>query len=407
MTGSGLSPAFDPSRVRVVRTRDGSWCCRPYLGRDGSGRERRPYRAFPGGLSEEEALKLAHEWVSQLLHPRVSEMLDAYVDVVSELGTRRGGAPRENTTRTYRYYCGLVDAGLPKLRLTQAMPRDITRFYSQLLKDGKSPTTVAGLHWLLCSAWDWAVEQSIADASPMRSVRHPSAARADGRALDQADASRMATRIKGLITEDDLKTAACALAAWFALYAGLRVGEACGLRLRDWRPVVPDICIEGTAIDARGAHLQPMAKSVRSRRRVALSGEQRDTLEQWCIRLGQAGLLTSPDVTLVTYNGEVMSPHAVSRWFKELCKEMELPAWVHFHTLRHTHATTLLLSGMDPRTVQERLGHADVAMTMRVYGHVMPGRDAAAARVFDSALNHRQDYGRHSQTSAGDVLCDR
>ena len=28
------------------------------------------------------------------------------------------------------------------------------------------------------------------------------------------------------------------------------------------------------------------------------------------------------------------------------------------------------------RTVQERLGHADVATTLRLYGHVMPGRDA-------------------------------
>lgn len=388
---SDTSP--DLSRIRIMRTRDGSWACRPYMGKDDKGRERRPYKAFSGKLSEKEALSLAREWYSQLLHPRVSEMLEAYVDMVSELGTRRSGTPRKNTTKTYRYYTSLVDKGLPKLRITQAMPRDITRLYSALLAAGKSPTTVVGLHWLLCSAWDWAVEQGIAQTSPMRSVRHPSAARADGRALSKTDAMRVALRLKELMAGDNQRTAACALAAWLALFAGLRVGEACGIRLQDFRPAVPDLCVEGTAIDATGAHLQPMAKSTHSRRRVALSDTQTETLERWCDRLDEMGL-TSPSVTLVTYDGAVMSPHSVSRWFRSLCRELELPKWVHFHTLRHTHATTLLLSGMDMRTVQERLGHADVAMTMRVYGHVMPGRDAAAANAFDQALNQRQDSGR-------------
>lgn len=36
---------------------------------------------------------------------------------------------------------------------------------------------------------------------------------------------------------------------------------------------------------------------------------------------------------------------------------------------------------MDVRTVSERLGHADVATTLRVYAHAMPGRDEAAGRV--------------------------
>lgn len=38
-------------------------------------------------------------------------------------------------------------------------------------------------------------------------------------------------------------------------------------------------------------------------------------------------------------------------------------------------------SGVDVRTVSERLGHADVATTLRVYAHAMPGRDEAAGRV--------------------------
>lgn len=47
--------------------------------------------------------------------------------------------------------------------------------------------------------------------------------------------------------------------------------------------------------------------------------------------------------------------------------------------LRHTAATLMLAHGEYPKLVQERLGHADISMTLGLYGHVIAGmgRDAA------------------------------
>ena len=53
---------------------------------------------------------------------------------------------------------------------------------------------------------------------------------------------------------------------------------------------------------------------------------------------------------------------------------------IKFHGLRHTCATLLLQAGTPVHVVSERLGHAQVSMTMEVYAHVLPDmqRDAAS-----------------------------
>jgi integrase len=56
------------------------------------------------------------------------------------------------------------------------------------------------------------------------------------------------------------------------------------------------------------------------------------------------------------------------------------------HDLRHLHATTLLLSGVPVHVVAARLGHADPAITLRVYAHIIRSAEAAAADVFALAV---------------------
>lgn len=56
------------------------------------------------------------------------------------------------------------------------------------------------------------------------------------------------------------------------------------------------------------------------------------------------------------------------------------------HDLRHLHATTLLLAGVPVHVVAARLGHADPAVTLRVYSHVLREHDMGIGDVFAQAI---------------------
>ena len=49
--------------------------------------------------------------------------------------------------------------------------------------------------------------------------------------------------------------------------------------------------------------------------------------------------------------------------------------------LRHSQATLLLANGTDLKTVQDRMGHANGAITLNWYAHAVPENDAKAAQL--------------------------
>jgi integrase len=59
---------------------------------------------------------------------------------------------------------------------------------------------------------------------------------------------------------------------------------------------------------------------------------------------------------------------------------------VTLHSLRHTHASQLIASGMDVLTISRRLGHGSPAITLAVYGHLFGNTDAKAAEIMEAAF---------------------
>jgi integrase len=71
--------------------------------------------------------------------------------------------------------------------------------------------------------------------------------------------------------------------------------------------------------------------------------------------------------------------------FARLCERAGLGHW-HPHELRHSGASLMLAQGTPLHVVSEVLGHASIAITKDVYGHLLEGDKRAAAESMSRAL---------------------
>lgn len=79
-------------------------------------------------------------------------------------------------------------------------------------------------------------------------------------------------------------------------------------------------------------------------------------------------------------DGSPLHPTRFTRVFHRRAAATDLPP-IRLHDLRHTWATLAMRAGINPKIVQERIGHASVAITLDLYTHVDHAQHDQAARA--------------------------
>ena len=86
-------------------------------------------------------------------------------------------------------------------------------------------------------------------------------------------------------------------------------------------------------------------------------------------------------------DGSIEMPSTIQTMCVKLRKRFPELEGFHFHILRHSFSSNLLGSGVDPKAVQELMGHSDVSTTMNIYGHASREAKKNAGLVMDSIGN--------------------
>lgn len=176
-----------------------------------------------------------------------------------------------------------------------------------------------------------------------------------------------------------------------ATRTGMRRGEVFGL---DWSNIDFEqhlLTVHYTLLSTR-KRTSPKTKS--SIRTILLDNDTLLILKRWyqyqySYDQHYHGIYNNPqNYIFTTAHGTPISlDNFRERHWNALCKAAGLPGF-GFHGLRHTHATLLLKAGVNVKVVAERLGHADVAITMRTYAHVLPTMQQSAIEAIKKISGH-------------------
>ncbi|MGH3192988.1 MAG: tyrosine-type recombinase/integrase [Streptosporangiaceae bacterium] len=184
-------------------------------------------------------------------------------------------------------------------------------------------------------------------------------------------------------------------AIWYVLaYTGMRRGELLALRWRDIDLDAATISVRRSVgvvrVTGQRGYLREGPTKTSKPRVVDIDLETVAVLRAWKRDRGALALQLARNDAVVfgTHEGEFRQPERLSHLFRETqqrCARMlgddALPV-IRMHDLRHTHATILLRDRENVKVVSERLGHANVTVTLTTYSHVMPGDQRQAAARF-------------------------
>jgi len=297
------------------------------------------------------------------------------------------------TDRTLESYRSIVERHLiPSLgavMLSDLQALDIQEYYGKERlngradgKGGLSNRSIVYQHRILSKSLDYAVKMGLVVRNVAKAVEKPRVSKVTMSTLSPEEV----IRFLDVARDTDYYVYFATL-----LYTGLRRGELLALRWRNLDLQKATLAVVETGYKlGDGRYIIKEPKTPQSRRSVTLPPSlvelfKRYRADQELLRIQLGVSLNADDFVFIRPDGSPVNPGAVSLAFRRIIKRAGLKH-VRIHDLRHTHATLMLKAGVHPKVVSERLGHANIGITLDTYSHVLPGLQEAAAEKFEEIV---------------------
>lgn len=353
-----------------------------------------------GGFATEQDAKAARDdaRVRARRGEYVNRSTSTVADYLAEWADAHAAAVKPKTLAGYRHDIDhYIVPWIGRMRLQALRPAIISKLYRDLAENGGrdgrplSATTISHIHRTLRKALADAVDvDQVLAANPAARSKRPKSAGAEPQRI-------WTVEHLGLFLAE---ASSHRLSAFYRLaaYTGARRGELLHLRWAALDLDAAEVTFGGSTAVVSGRRIEGSTKGGRSRTvsldrdTVAILREHRR--RQTEERLAAGSAWTDTGLVFTNRWGEPLYPDTVTALMTKLINRYNqadpsptraLPH-ARLHDLRHLHATTLLLAGVPVHVVAARLGHADPAVTLRVYAHVLREQAAGVGDIFAQAV---------------------
>ena len=183
------------------------------------------------------------------------------------------------------------------------------------------------------------------------------------------------------------------------LELGLRRGELSGLEWNNLNVKENTIKIKNNMIYSNGHVIVTTPKTLESIREIYISDDLLNILKILkknqsrnklsCGEFYEKNIFNDREFNFIMRwrTGKYIHPMYYTNKFSKILNECKINKKVRFHDLRHTNATLLLQQGINPKVIQERLGHKDIGTTLNIYSHVNINMQKKATDSINDILN--------------------
>jgi len=274
---------------------------------------------------------------------------------------------RIGTYFNYRKSVKHIVADLGDIWLQKLTPQQVQKFLSKKLDEKLSPKYVYEMYGVLSLALDNAVKWGYVSRNVCELVTRPRKVKPEIAPLSLEQAQRFKQHIRGHRLE---------VLIMMAVVTGMRRGELLSLRWSDIDFNHGSLHVMHTVDRFPGhGYVEGEPKSTAGTRPIRIPGFLLDMLKRHRIQQLNQKTQTKKwedrDLVFPNLRGGYLHPNHMGEAFRELLEQAQLPP-IRFHDLRHSAATILLSMGVNIKVIQELLGHSDIAITLRVYGHLLP-----------------------------------